>query len=69
MLNNRIHLKACFGSLGKAGGVAVGLALKSSGCSVFTSTGLGEGFAPGLSAEVGSVVVEAFECICGKNGL
>lgn len=62
------YLKTCFGSL-ESDGVADGLALRSSGCSVFRSTGLGDGFAPGLSADVDSVVVVAFECICCINGL
>lgn len=67
-LTSCAYLKTCFGSFGKAD-VAVGLALRSSGCSVFMSTGLDEGLVLGLSADVGSVVVDAFECICGKNGL
>lgn len=59
---NETYLKTCFGSL-ESVGVNDGLALRSSGCSVFRSTGLGDGFAPGLSADVDSVVVVAFECI------
>lgn len=62
------YLKTCFGSL-ESVGVVDGLALRSSGCSVFRSTGLGDGFAPGLSADVDSVVVVAFvlciRCITG----
>lgn len=63
-----LYLKTCFGSF-ESVGVVDGLALRSSGCSVFRSTGLGDGFAPGLSADVDSVVVVAFECICCINGL
>lgn len=56
------HLKTCFGSL-QSVGVVDGFALRSSGCSVFRSTGLGDGFAPGLSVDVDSVVFVAFECM------
>lgn len=61
------YLKTCFGSFENVG-VVDGFALRSRGCSVVpASTGLGDGFAFGLAADVDSA--DGFECICCTNGL